>query len=284
MTSAAGRPSVAIATVNYNTQPLLELLVRSIERYTPEPHRIYVFDNGSTDGSREYLAGLDEVVSVLAKENVGHTGGLNTLVKDMTEDVLVCLDTDAHVYREGWLSALLEELDGTVKAVGFQSGFGGDPGKVAKSLHAFCLLVDLRPFREAGKLPDFSPVVEDGRQVIDVAGRISFDLAELGFDVKILMTDEESKAVPAAARRYPDLPGREYHDGAGRYFIHHLFYGSQPYLGRRSVSILRRLLHEAYAHVQPGRSAWAIVVPYTVRSLLTPSLRGKMLRSLRTRE
>jgi glycosyltransferase involved in cell wall biosynthesis len=271
--------SVAIVTVNWNTKLLLDLLLQSIKRYTPEPHTMYVFDNASKDGSAKLVERIDDVVLIRSEENVGHVGGLNELARIVPEDIMLCLDTDSHVYRSGWLPALVSHLGPQVKAVGYQSGYAGDPKLVARCLHAFGLLVDLRPFRAAGIEPDFGPLVRDGEQIVDVAGQVSLAIEELGYETKALMTDEETKNVPAELRRYPGLSGREYHDGYGTYFIHHLFYGSRPYLRQRTVSDLYRLLRAAYPNVEPGRRAGPALAAYYARCLATPSLAPTVLRS-----
>ena len=272
---------VAIAVVNWNTKPLTELLVRSIRRYTPEPHRLYVFDNASRDGSAEWLARQDDLTLVPARENVGHAGGLNALARSVTEDLFLCLDSDAHVFREGWLTALASHLDDRVRAVGYQSGFLGDPRYVSASLHAFCLLVDLRPFRERGVDPDFESVIEDGRQLVDTAGKVSLALRDWGYETKVLMSDEETKAIPPESRRYPGHPGRIYHDGYGNFFIHHLFFASRPSLRRFGLAEQYRFLRAAYRHVDPAVSPARVVAGYFLRRLLTPGLRLEALRSIR---
>lgn len=274
--------SVAIAVVNWNTKPLIQLLVRSIRRYTPEPHALYVFDNGSRDGSAAWLARQSDVTLVRVPENAGHAGGLNALARTVTEDLFLCLDSDAHVYRDGWLSPLVSHLDDHVRAVGYQSGFLGDPRFVSASLHAFCMLVDLRPFRERGVNPDFSSLIEDGRQVVDTAGQVSLALKDWGYETKVLMTDEETKAIRPESRRYPGQPGRVYHDGYGDFFIHHLFFASRPSLRRFGLSEQYRFLRAAYEHVDPTVSPARIVGGYFLRRLLTPGLRVEALRSIRS--
>lgn len=270
-------PPVAIATVNWNTRLLVELLADSVRRHTPEPHTFYVADNGSRDGSVGFLQSRDDVVLVETGANIGHSAALEQLAATVEEDYLLCLDSDAHVYRDGWLTALFAHLDETTRAVGYQSGFGGDPELVSRSLHAFCLLIDLRPFRAQGRPVRFQPVVVDGRQVADVAAPVSLDLQEMGFVAKSLMDNAETKTVPVEARRYPDLPGREYHDGAGNYFIFHLFYGSQPYLRKRNVTTIHALLAAAYAHLDPGRHVSLALGRYYLRCLLTPELTRRVL-------
>jgi len=270
-------PRVAIATVNWNTRPLLELLLDSIDQHTPEPHRVYVADNGSSDGSQSFLRKRPGVVLVETGSNIGHAPALERIAATVDEDFLLCLDSDTHVYRTGWLSALFAHLDDRTRAVGYQSGFGGDPELVGRSLHAFCLLIDLRPFRERGKAVEFMPVVRDGRQVADVAARVSLDLQEMGYETESLMSNDETKTVPDEQRRYPAAPGREYHDGAGNFFIFHLFYGSQPYLRKRNVLTVHGLLKVAYADIDPRRRVALGLVRYYLRCLFTPALTRRVL-------
>ena len=50
-------PPVDILIANYNGREALELCIESIAAYTPEPHRVVVHDDGSTNpGDLEYLS------------------------------------------------------------------------------------------------------------------------------------------------------------------------------------------------------------------------------------
>jgi GT2 family glycosyltransferase len=88
--------------------------VASIERHTPEPHELILVDNGSTDGTREYLEGLvgaREHVRVVANAaNRGFAAGNNQALALARGRRIVLLNNDT-IVTEGWLSALLDVLE-----------------------------------------------------------------------------------------------------------------------------------------------------------------------------
>jgi rhamnopyranosyl-N-acetylglucosaminyl-diphospho-decaprenol beta-1,3/1,4-galactofuranosyltransferase len=73
---------VAAIVVSYNRRALLQECVEALLAQTWPVDAIYVVDNGSNDGSREYLAAVeakhDRVFVVLTKSNIGGAGGFAT--------------------------------------------------------------------------------------------------------------------------------------------------------------------------------------------------------------
>ena len=71
--------SVAAIVVSYNRRALLQECVEALLAQTRPVDAIYVVDNGSNDGSREYLAAVeakhDRVFVVLSESNTGGAGG-----------------------------------------------------------------------------------------------------------------------------------------------------------------------------------------------------------------
>ncbi len=74
--------SVAAIVVSFNRRALLQECMEALLTQTWPVDAIYVVDNGSNDGSREYLAAVeakhDQVVVVLTKSNIGGAGGFAT--------------------------------------------------------------------------------------------------------------------------------------------------------------------------------------------------------------
>jgi rhamnopyranosyl-N-acetylglucosaminyl-diphospho-decaprenol beta-1,3/1,4-galactofuranosyltransferase len=72
-------PRVAAIVVSYNRRALLQECVEALLAQTWPPQAIYVVDNGSNDGSREYLASVaarhEKVRVVLSESNIGGAGG-----------------------------------------------------------------------------------------------------------------------------------------------------------------------------------------------------------------
>jgi rhamnopyranosyl-N-acetylglucosaminyl-diphospho-decaprenol beta-1,3/1,4-galactofuranosyltransferase len=72
-------PRVAAIVVSYNRRALLQECVEALLAQTWPAQAIYVVDNGSNDGSREYLGSVaarhEKVRVVLSESNIGGAGG-----------------------------------------------------------------------------------------------------------------------------------------------------------------------------------------------------------------
>lgn len=92
-------------------------------------HQILVVDNGSSDGSVEFIQKHFPTVRILALDrNYGYTGGNNRGVGEATTDLVVLLNNDMVVDR-GFLKPLLDGFsDPSVFAVTSQIFFA-DPGR-----------------------------------------------------------------------------------------------------------------------------------------------------------
>jgi len=105
--------SVDILIPNLNGREALELCIESIARYTLEPHRVIVYDDGSGAGDVEYLGrararGWVDLV-IRREEQRGHGAALNVLVNEaaINSDYAAIVDNDVQILRSGWLSELL---------------------------------------------------------------------------------------------------------------------------------------------------------------------------------
>jgi GT2 family glycosyltransferase len=134
--SAALRPAAnQAATVvipNWNGRDLLERYIPSIvAALAGNPaNEILVVDNGSTDGSADFLRAAFPQVTVLAlAENLGFGGGSNAGFRAAKNDVVVLLNSDMRVAAD-FLAPLLKGFaDPQVFAVSCQIFFS-DPNKL----------------------------------------------------------------------------------------------------------------------------------------------------------
>uniref|UniRef100_Q01PS5 Glycosyl transferase, family 2 n=1 Tax=Solibacter usitatus (strain Ellin6076) TaxID=234267 RepID=Q01PS5_SOLUE len=131
----ARRSSCDAATVvipNWNGRDLLEKYIPSIvTALSSNPaNEILVVDNGSTDGSADFLRAAFPQVNVLAlPENLGFGGGSNAGFRAAENDIVVLLNSDMRV-AEDFLAPLLEGFqDPEVFAVSCQIFFS-DPAKL----------------------------------------------------------------------------------------------------------------------------------------------------------
>src|SRR4051812_17280504 len=132
-------PSIAAVIVTCNRLPLLQKGVDAVRRQTLKPAAIYVIDNGSTDGTPEWLAGQGDLV-VIRQENLGSAGGQYAGVRAAYRgghDWVWCMDDDTipadDALREmtlipafgdagtGFIASVVLWVDGALHAANVQS-------------------------------------------------------------------------------------------------------------------------------------------------------------------
>lgn len=101
----------AVITANWNGKGLLKECLGSLRKQSYRNFITIVVDNGSTDGSAEYvMKNFPEVKVIRLKKNRGFTGGNNAgfieAMKDKDIKYLVTLNNDAVVGRD-WLKNLI---------------------------------------------------------------------------------------------------------------------------------------------------------------------------------
>ncbi|MGM0532792.1 MAG: glycosyltransferase family 2 protein, partial [Bacteroidota bacterium] len=106
---------IAIVVLNWNTKKQLETFLPSIIEYSQDDSaEIIVADNGSSDGSAEFLRNnYPDLRTILFDKNYGFTGGYNKALAQIEARYYVILNSDIEV-TENWLSPLkkcLEEDD-----------------------------------------------------------------------------------------------------------------------------------------------------------------------------
>ncbi len=128
------QPSAVAASVvipNWNGRDLLEKYLPSVIAALSgnAANEIIVVDNGSSDGSAEFVRrNFPEVRLIALERNLGFGGGSNTGVRAANNDIVVLLNSDMRV-DEGFLTPLLAGFtDDRVFAVSCQIQFT-DPAK-----------------------------------------------------------------------------------------------------------------------------------------------------------
>ena len=104
----------AIVILNWNGKHFLEKflpgLADSISGGT-EQTEIIVADNGSTDGSLEFLSEtFPSIHTITFDRNYGFTGGYNRALRQIDAQYYILLNSDIEV-TDGWLEPLVEWMD-----------------------------------------------------------------------------------------------------------------------------------------------------------------------------
>lgn len=97
-----------IVVVTWNHQPFTRVCLESLLEYTDPKHKIVVIDNGSTDGTVDYLKALSlegHIDIVLNEKNVGIAPAINQGIR-YADGKDVCFVSNDCVVGHGWLDAL----------------------------------------------------------------------------------------------------------------------------------------------------------------------------------
>ena len=103
---------VAIVILNWNGLEYLKSFLGKVVVYSAQKDvSVCVVDNGSTDGSSEWIAGhFSDVRLITFEKNHGFAGGYNLALKEIKATYYVLLNSDIEV-TPGWLDPLTEFMD-----------------------------------------------------------------------------------------------------------------------------------------------------------------------------
>jgi O-antigen biosynthesis protein len=105
------RPRVSVLMVTYGARAWVERALEALSAHTPGGFELIIVDNGSTDGTREFLHNALEGVRVhTARRNLGFGTGNNFAALHARGEFLCFLNSDA-VVPEHWLDPLLARFD-----------------------------------------------------------------------------------------------------------------------------------------------------------------------------
>lgn len=156
--------SASVVIVNYDTLKFTRICVESLFLFYPGIELVLV-DNGSTDGSRDYIRLLAEqepnVSCILNEENWTHGPALHQGIVAAKTSLILVLDSDTYLVKGGFLELMAEQFrkDPRLFALGLLSHndmSGTRPGPypcvhpssmmIQKSLY-----VKGRPFQRSGQ-------------------------------------------------------------------------------------------------------------------------------------
>ncbi len=104
-------PRVSIAIPTWNGKHHLELCLPSLRKQTFQDFEVIIIDNGSTDGTVEWLqAEYPEMRVIALPRNIGVTAAFNIGVRECRGDYLVLLNNDTEA-EPNWLEELVRVAD-----------------------------------------------------------------------------------------------------------------------------------------------------------------------------
>lgn len=120
----------------FNEAAFLPEVIRRVDE-TPYEKEIIIIDDGSTDGTREYLKGLsqDKAKVILHEKNMGKGAALRSGISVATGDIIIVQDADLEYDPKDYPTLLGPILDGKADVV-YGSRFLGGPHRVLLFWHS----------------------------------------------------------------------------------------------------------------------------------------------------
>lgn len=223
----AGFPQVSVGVVTHDRREVLAACLAALGGQRPAPAEVVVVDNGSTDGTVDFLRAHHPHVRVVAlRENAGPAAARNRALAVARHDLVLLLDDDV-LLEEGALARLVEALHRHRAAVAAPVIVLDDrPAEVQYAgfdVHVLCLGIaraggveraDLRPapYRVAAVAGGAMLV---RRRVAALVGgfdeRFVFGREDGEFCARVTQAGFHCLQVPAAAARHRWRPRGERH-------------------------------------------------------------------------
>src|SRR5579859_2700362 len=105
--------TVDVIVTTCNCLPYLNACLNSIRKYTRDiPYRLIVINNGSSDGTKEFLQNL-KYKNLIIKNNNDNQGNPKALTQGYTISTskLVCVINDDVIVSPEWLSKLVKVMN-----------------------------------------------------------------------------------------------------------------------------------------------------------------------------
>jgi glycosyltransferase involved in cell wall biosynthesis len=106
----ARRDRISVVIVNWNTLAYLRETLEALERFSHRDLEVIVVDNGSTDGSVEFLRANRSIRTILFSRNIGHAKAADLGFLVAGSAVIVSLDVDAFPTNDSWMRVMVDPL------------------------------------------------------------------------------------------------------------------------------------------------------------------------------
>ncbi|MCM8795548.1 MAG: glycosyltransferase [Candidatus Omnitrophica bacterium] len=109
---------ISVVVPVYNERPTIPIILKRIKN-VPLDKEIIVVDDGSTDGTREFLESLrdSEIRVIFHPKNLGKGAALRTGFKYVNGDIIIIQDADLEYYPEEYLQLIKPITDGYADVV-----------------------------------------------------------------------------------------------------------------------------------------------------------------------
>lgn len=101
---------VSIIVVTFNGMEATRRCMESVHEFTDVPFELIVVDNGSTDGTLEYLEELPDRTLIKNKKNLGFAAANNIGIEQSKGEYVLLLNNDT-ILTSGWLRRLKRAID-----------------------------------------------------------------------------------------------------------------------------------------------------------------------------
>jgi glycosyltransferase involved in cell wall biosynthesis/SAM-dependent methyltransferase len=213
--------------------------LRTLRYIAGQSARLVVVDNGSTDGSGEWLSMLarrGDIDLIRNDFNIGHGPALELARRAVRSPYLVTLDSDAFPVSDSWLSELRSRLDAHVKVAGILHHRG--------YIHPSCLMVGSDTM-DAWKLTFLNEKSQPSR--FDVGERISNEARRRGHDISGLIRTWESRR---GSESEPVFLGSIYEN-----LVYHHWYTTRSVLSKQVDDVPRVALDASLGELVQGSDA-----------------------------
>jgi GT2 family glycosyltransferase/spore maturation protein CgeB/tetratricopeptide (TPR) repeat protein/protein-L-isoaspartate O-methyltransferase len=212
----------SIIIVTYNQLPYTKLCLESIRQYTDESYELIVVDNGSTDGTQDYLRSLSWLRLISNAENRGFPAAVNQGFAVAAGNQVLLLNNDT-IVTTGWLTRLLHALhsDPRIGLAGPCSNYVSGEQQVGVSYDDLSGLdgfawdwsqVNRNVIQETDRLVGFCLLIR--KELIDAIGRL-----DERFGVGCFEDDDYSRRALKAGFRAVIVRDSFVHHFGGRTFV-----------------------------------------------------------------
>ena len=191
-------PLVYVIVVTYNGKVFLEECFRTLREKTAYPnYKLLLVDNGSSDGSGEYVKEhFPDVEIMRVFPNEGFSPAANAAVQYARErdaDYIVLSNDDIVIFDSRWLTAAIElaQRDPLVGIIGFEESTTNDVIEPPQEVHdvtvqylgGFSMVMPMKLFDSIGGFDEVYYVVGDEDDLSARAHRAGFRVAKLNVPI-----------------------------------------------------------------------------------------------------